>query len=53
MVVARMEATDDPAKRADLLWLNDVARLAAFGQGGKAVYVTADAAGRPVYQVEE
>ena len=52
MVVARMEATDDPAKRADLLWLNDVARLAAIGHGGKAVYVTADAAGRPVYQVE-
>ena len=52
MVVARMEATDDPAKRADLLWLNEVARLTAIGHGGKAVYVTADAAGRPVYQVE-
>lgn len=52
MVVARMEATDDPATRPDLLWLNEIARLAAIGNGGKAVYVKADAAGRPVYQVE-
>ena len=52
MVVARMEATDDPARRPDLLWLNEIARRAALAQGGKAVYVTADATGKPVFSVQ-
>ena len=51
MVVARMEATDEPAKRPDLLWLNGVASRIALETGGKAVYVRGDSDGRPVYDV--
>ena len=52
MVVARMEATADPARRPDLLWLNDVARRVALGNGGKAVYVQGRKGLAPSWGVE-
>ena len=51
MVVARMEASDEAARRPDLLWLNDEARRIALEAGGKAVYVRGGPDGRPEYDV--
>ena len=51
LVVARMEATDEAARRPDLLWLNGIAREIALGAGGKAVYVRGGPDGRPRYEV--
>ena len=45
LVLARMEATDDPARRADLLWLNAKAQEIALGAGGVAVYARPGAQG--------
>ena len=38
LALARMEATDAPADRATLLWLNEKAREIAIGAGGAAAY---------------
>ena len=46
--LARMEATDAPADRATLLWLNAKAREIALGAGGSAAYARLEG-GRVVY----
>ena len=48
LALARMEATDAPADRATLLWLNDKAREIALGAGGTAAYARFEG-GRVVY----
>ncbi len=48
LALARMEATDAPADRATLLWLNGKAREIALGAGGATVYARFES-GKVVY----